>query len=222
VSRERLPIWNRLSRGQGLTQRSPLLTPRSRETAELRVTRRSTACVMSRCCLAASDARAPVEVGPPPREPRLAAAARRQRSGAPRVRAGDRRFWSLLARTWPDWRSPLLFVRPETVIRWHRTAWRRYGTWKSRKRMPGRLGIDPALRQLMHQLARENPPCVSYASSAKSTRSATRSAPGPSVAIASGRTVAYRYRAGARSCTITGPRSGRSTGSRCRPLRSIR
>ena len=39
-----------------------------------------------------------------------------QRRGArPRLRAGDRRFWSLLARTWPDWRSPLLFVQPVTV-----------------------------------------------------------------------------------------------------------
>jgi len=32
-----------------------------------------------------------------------------QRRGArPRPHAGDRLFWSLLARTWPDWRSPLL------------------------------------------------------------------------------------------------------------------
>ena len=70
-----------------------------------------------------------------------------QRRGArPRLRAGDRRFWSLLARTWPDWRSPLLFVQPETVIRWHRTAWRRYWTWKSRKRGSGRPRIGPALR----------------------------------------------------------------------------
>jgi putative transposase len=61
-----------------------------------------------------------------------------QRRGArPRIRAGDRCFWSLLARTWPDWRSPLLFVQPETVIRWHRTAWRRYWTWKSRTRGAG-------------------------------------------------------------------------------------
>src|ERR671919_1078503 len=79
-----------------------------------------------------------------------------QRRGArPRLRAGDRWFWSLLARVWPDWRSPVLFVQPETVIRWHRTAWRWYWTWKSRKRMPGRPRIDSALRRLIHQLARE-------------------------------------------------------------------
>jgi putative transposase len=64
-------------------------------------------------------------------------------SGAarPRLHAGDRCFWSLLAQAWPGWRSPLLFVQPETVIRWHRTAWRRYWTWKSRKRLPGRPRI---------------------------------------------------------------------------------
>ena len=28
-------------------------------------------------------------------------------------------------------------VQPETVIRWHRTAWRGYWTWKSRARQPG-------------------------------------------------------------------------------------
>jgi hypothetical protein len=61
-----------------------------------------------------------------------------------RLRAGDRRFWSLLARMWLDWRSPLLLVQPETVIRWHRTAWRRCWTWRSRKRLPGRPRIDPA------------------------------------------------------------------------------
>src|SRR6266542_6980888 len=81
----------------------------------------------------------------------------RRRGARPRLRVGDRCFWSLLARMWPDWRSPLLFVQPETVIRWHRTAWRRYWSWKSGKRGPGRPRIEPALRQLIHQLARENP-----------------------------------------------------------------
>jgi transposase InsO family protein len=80
-----------------------------------------------------------------------------QRRGVrPQLRDGDRRFWSLLARTWPDWRSPLLIVQPDTVIRWHRTAWRRYWTWKSRKRTRGRPRIDSTLRALIQQLAREN------------------------------------------------------------------
>jgi putative transposase len=95
-----------------------------------------------------------------------------------RLRAGDRCFWSLLARMWPDWRSPLLFVQPETVIRWHRTVWRRYWTGKSRKRRPGRPRIDPALRQLIHQSPARTAAGVSCGSSANSAGSVTTPARG--------------------------------------------
>ena len=75
----------------------------------------------------------------------------------PRLRHEDRLFWSLVARTWSPWRSRLWVVQPDTVVRWHRTAWRRYWTWKSRKRGPGRPRIDRELRELILRLARENP-----------------------------------------------------------------
>jgi len=32
----------------------------------------------------------------------------------------DRAFWMSLARVWEQWRSALILVKPETVIRWHR------------------------------------------------------------------------------------------------------
>jgi hypothetical protein len=117
-----------------------------RSGAELRVTLWSVSGALCRAAARLSQTRAPTEVGPPPRKPRGAAAARRlpaARRAAPAPR-WDRCFWSLLARLWPEWRAPLLFVQPETVIRWHRTAWRRYWTWKSRKRRPGRPRIDRA------------------------------------------------------------------------------
>jgi hypothetical protein len=38
----------------------------------------------------------------------------------------NRRFWVWLSRAWPRWRSGLYVVQPETVIRWHRDAWKRY------------------------------------------------------------------------------------------------
>jgi len=38
----------------------------------------------------------------------------------PRLRRGDRIFWSWLSRAWPGWRSAVIIVKPETVIRWHR------------------------------------------------------------------------------------------------------
>ncbi len=80
-----------------------------------------------------------------------------RRSTRPRLRNEDRVFWSVVARTWRPWRVHLRLVRPETVIRWHRTAWRRYWTWRSGGRRPGRPRIDPELRDLIRRLARENP-----------------------------------------------------------------
>ncbi len=85
----------------------------------------------------------------------LAVYARRQTR--PRLRDGDRIFWSVVARAWRPWRVHLQLVQPETVIRWHRTAWRRYWTWKSRGRRPGRRRIDAELRDLIRRFARENP-----------------------------------------------------------------
>jgi hypothetical protein len=44
----------------------------------------------------------------------------------PRVRRRDRIFWVWLSRLWRGWRSSLLVVQPETVIRWHREGFRLY------------------------------------------------------------------------------------------------
>ena len=74
----------------------------------------------------------------------------------PDLVAGDRRFWSTLARGWSEWRGSISIVQPDTVVRWHRTAWRRYWTWKSRRRAPGRPRIAPEVRELIMRMAREN------------------------------------------------------------------
>ena len=58
---------------------------------------------------------------------------------------------------WPGWRSTLVMVQPETVIRWHRTAWRGYWTWKSRARHPGRPRISKELQGIIARIATENP-----------------------------------------------------------------
>ena len=84
----------------------------------------------------------------------LAVYARRRTK--PQLQNQDRVFWSVVARRWRPWRIHLWLVQPDTVIRWHRTAWRRYWTWKSR-RPPGRPRIDAALRELIQRIARENP-----------------------------------------------------------------
>ncbi len=43
-----------------------------------------------------------------------------QKPKRPRLRKGDRIFWAILSRIWPNWRSVLLIVQPDTVVRWHR------------------------------------------------------------------------------------------------------
>jgi len=75
----------------------------------------------------------------------------------PALQNEDRVFWSLVARVWSPWRLHLRLVQPDTVIRWHRTAWRRYWTWKSRGRPSGRPRVDAELRELIVRLARDNP-----------------------------------------------------------------
>ena len=53
-----------------------------------------------------------------------------------------------------DWRSCVIVVRPETVVRWHRAGWRLFWRYKSR---PGRPSIPVELRTLIRRMAAENP-----------------------------------------------------------------
>ena len=69
----------------------------------------------------------------------------------------DRGFWVLLRRVWTDWDNVLVIVKPETVVRWHRAGFRRYWTWKSRKRRPGRPGVAFEVRELIRGMCRANP-----------------------------------------------------------------
>ena len=83
----------------------------------------------------------------------LAVDARRQKRR--QLHNEDRVFRSVVARIWRPWHIHLrLGLTPR--YRWHRTAWRRYWTWKSRRRA-GHLRIDPELRDLIRCIARENP-----------------------------------------------------------------
>ena len=75
----------------------------------------------------------------------------------PRLSNVDRGFWVLLRRTWTDWDSVLLIVKPETAVRWHRSGFKRYWTWKSRRRGPGRPGVALEVRELIQDMCRANP-----------------------------------------------------------------
>ena len=78
-------------------------------------------------------------------------------SKRPRLKMGDRVFWVLLSRIWSGWRESLSFVKPETVIRWHRRGFRLYWTWKSRRTGQGRPTVSPEVRELIHKMSRANP-----------------------------------------------------------------
>ena len=75
----------------------------------------------------------------------------------PRLRSTDRLFWILLAKNWRDWRSALIVVQPDTVVRWHRQWHRRHWTQVSQRRRPGRPTTISAIRTLVGTMATANP-----------------------------------------------------------------
>jgi hypothetical protein len=80
----------------------------------------------------------------------------RRRRPRPFLAWTDRLFWVALSRTWSRWRSALAILRPDTVVPWHRSAFRRFWTWRSR-RPPGRPPVDRRTRGLVRQVALANP-----------------------------------------------------------------
>lgn len=54
-----------------------------------------------------------------------------------------------------DWRDALLIVKPETFVRWHRAAFKMF--WRRRSRKRGRPALPTDIRELVRQIARENP-----------------------------------------------------------------
>ena len=83
-------------------------------------------------------------------------AALKHKSKRPRLRKRDRIFWALLSRIWSNWRSCLLIVQPDTVVRWHKQGFKLYWRWKSRSK-PGRPRIELEIRKLIRRMSREIP-----------------------------------------------------------------
>jgi hypothetical protein len=75
---------------------------------------------------------------------------------APTLRRSDRLFWILLAKSWREWRSALIIVQPDTVVRWRR-EWRRHWTARSRHSRPGRPTTDAAIQTLVNNMGTANP-----------------------------------------------------------------
>jgi hypothetical protein len=56
----------------------------------------------------------------------------------PKQTSADRLLRTWLCESWNDWRSSLMIVKPETVMVWHRSGFRRFRTWKVRHSRSGR------------------------------------------------------------------------------------
>ena len=74
-----------------------------------------------------------------------------------RLRRSDRLFWVLLSRLWSGWRDGVSIVQPATVIRWQRSGFKIFWTWKSRRNGPGRPAVAPEVRALIRRMSRANP-----------------------------------------------------------------
>jgi hypothetical protein len=81
---------------------------------------------------------------------------RRKLRGRIRLSNGDRLFFVWLYRLFPAVTRALMIIRPDTLVRWHRSGFRHFRRWKSRRRI-GRPKIEYELRALIRRMNAENP-----------------------------------------------------------------
>ena len=80
----------------------------------------------------------------------------KRKSKKPMLRNRDRLFWSLLSKIWRDWRSELILVKPETVIRWRERKFREFWRRKSQNR-PGRPAIPNEHIDFIRRISSDHP-----------------------------------------------------------------
>ena len=74
----------------------------------------------------------------------------------PRIRVRDRVLFALVARVFGEVVHAVAILRPETVVRWHRSFWRL--VWRKKSGRPvGRPPIDADTRALIRRMWKENP-----------------------------------------------------------------
>jgi putative transposase len=73
----------------------------------------------------------------------------------PRPTQAFRQLWVFLSKHLGNWKDVLIIVKPDTVIKWHRSAFKFY--WKQKSRKMGRPKISPATVSLIKRVHKENP-----------------------------------------------------------------
>jgi transposase InsO family protein len=74
----------------------------------------------------------------------------------PRLCGSDRALLVWMTRIWPSSLDISQVVKPETILRWHRSGFKAFWRRKSRNRA-GRPKVDRELRELIRRMSRENP-----------------------------------------------------------------
>jgi putative transposase len=79
----------------------------------------------------------------------------RRQTPRPRFEPADRAVLAAISRALPRGRWSCFFVRPETLLRWHRRLVA--GAWTYPHRQTGRPPLNPDVQQLIVRLAKEDP-----------------------------------------------------------------
>ena len=74
-----------------------------------------------------------------------------------RFRLTERLFWVWFYRLWPGCLVTLAVFKADTLVRWHREAFRLYWRYKSRRSGGGRPPISSETRDFIRRLSQENP-----------------------------------------------------------------
>ena len=138
----------------------------------------------------------------------------------PQLRSTDRLFWILLAKGWRDWRSALVVVQPDTVVRWHRQWLRRHWTRLSRRGRQGCPTTSSAIRALVSTMTTANPLSGAPRIHGELAKLGIRSRSGPCRGSYGDR-AARCLRHGRRFSPIMSPRWCRWTSSPCLPSPTV-
>jgi transposase InsO family protein len=82
---------------------------------------------------------------------------RRSAPKRPALSRLDRLIFVWLYRLVPNVLDAVTIVRPETIVRWHRTGFRAYWRWKSQARRVGRPQVPVEVRRLIRDMSVANP-----------------------------------------------------------------
>jgi hypothetical protein len=90
---------------------------------------------------------------------RLQLAAFQRKRKRPVLTSIDRLFWVGLSLIWNGWRAALVYVQPDTVVRWQRERFRRFWARLSRvkRRRRGRPATAVEIRRLIERMVAANP-----------------------------------------------------------------